>query len=170
MFTIPSGLQDVYEEYVDALIDSPMTGEPCTLEYPAKKIACNNCLPGPFGSGGNIYRAGGPAPFSFGSCVVCQGKGFKEEVTTEDIRLRVYLSINESRQKYNKIIAQLNITDYEAQIIGRMSDLQKIRGANAIILVNQQLGNMKIRTKLVSDPSPWGFSKDKYFNAYVGKI
>jgi hypothetical protein len=170
MFTIPSGLQTVYNEYADSLIESPMVGEPCTLEYPALKTACSNCLPGPLGAGGNVFRTGGPAPFSFGSCPICQGSGFKEQLTTEEVRLRVYLSTNESRQKYNQVIASLNITDYEAQIIGYMKDLPKIRRANAIILINEQLGNVKIRTKIVSDPTPWGFDKKRYFNAYVGKI
>ena len=166
---IPESLQVTYDEAMDALFTSEMTSEDCDIEYPPKKEACTNCLPGPMGSGGNVYRNGGPAPFSFGLCPLCQGKGFKETAATESVRLRVHFVSDNSKQKAYKKIANINIEDYEAQIIGYMSDLTKIKRAESIILVTQNKGNHKIKCRLISEPIPWGFGRGRYFSAYVGK-
>jgi len=168
-FEIPSGIKDLYKEAVDALLVSELTSEPCTVVYPPKKQTCENCLPGPMGSGGNVYRSGGPIPFSFGLCPYCQGKGFKETESTDTVRLRVYFVTDRSKQEVFSKIANINFDKYDAQIIGHMSDLQKIKRANYILLVDQHQGQKKIKCKLIGEANPWGFGKDLYFSAYVGK-
>jgi hypothetical protein len=168
-FEIPSGLKDLYKDAVDALLISELTSEPCTIVYPPKNEACINCLPGPMGSGGNVYRAGGPRPFSYGVCPYCQGRGFKEVESSEIIRLRVYFVNDRSKQELFAKIANVDFERYDAQIIGHMADLQKVKRANYLLLVNEHQGQKRIRCKLVGEANPWGFGKDLYFSAYVGQ-
>jgi hypothetical protein len=171
MISIPSGIETVYKQAVDALLTSELTSESCSVYYPPKKVACNNCVPGPFGgSGGNTYRSGGPAPFSFGQCPLCQGKGFKESETSDTIRLRVYFIRQDNRLKTFNEQANINFDQYDAQIIGYTADLPKVNRANYLTLVDQEKGNQTIKVRLITSPVPWGFGKDKYFTAYVAKI
>jgi hypothetical protein len=165
---IPSELKGFYKEAVDALMLSELTSEECEIVYPPKHTQCDNCLPGPMGSGGNVYRNGGPRPFAFGLCPYCQGRGFKEEESTETIRLRVHFVTDRSKQELYAKINSINIEVYDAQIIGYMDDLPKIKRASRILLVNQNAGHKRISCKVIGEPNPWGFGKDLYFSAYVG--
>jgi hypothetical protein len=169
MISIPSSLQTLYNQGVDALLASDMTSEVCQIVYPPKKVQCVNCLPGPLGQGANVYRSGGPAPFNFGSCPVCQGKGYKEEETKADVRLRVYFASDRSKTENYKVLANLKVDDYEAQLIGYMTDLVKIKRADHIMLVKNNGGNQSIKCRLIGEPVPWGFDKNRYFSVYVGK-
>ena len=167
--SIPSGLKDLYKEAVDALLLSELTSEECTIVYPPEHTQCDNCLPGPMGSGGNVYRAGGPRPFTFGICPYCQGRGFKEDEQTDLIRLRVYFVTDKSKQELFAKINSISIEAYDAQIIGHMDNLPKVKRANHILLINQNAGHKRISCKLIGEPNPWGFGKDLYFSAYVGQ-
>lgn len=167
--SIPSGLKDLYKEAIDALLLSELTSEECEVVYPPKNEQCINCLPGPMGSGANVYRSGGPRPFTFGVCPYCQGRGFKETESTETIRLRVYFATDRSKQELYSKIASIDFEKYEAQIIGHMDDLPKVKRANYFLLVNQNAGHKRVRVKLIGEPNAWGFGKDLYFSAYVGQ-
>lgn len=166
---IPSELKALYKETVDALLLSELTSEECEIVYPPKKSQCENCMPGPMGSGSKVYRNGGPRPFSFGICPHCQGRGFLATENSDTIRLRVYFVTDRSKQEVFSKIANVDFEKYDAQIIGHMDDLPKIRRANYILLVNQNAGHKRIRCKLIGETNPWGFGKDLYFSAYVGQ-
>jgi hypothetical protein len=167
MISIPSELKNLYKDAVDALLVSELTSEECQLYYPPKNEQCINCMPGPFGTGGNVYRPGGPRSFTFGVCPYCQGTGFKETEVTETIRLRVFFANDRTKQGLYAKIANVDFERYEAQIIGYMSDLSRVKRADKIVLVSQ--GKQRISCKLIGEPIPWGFGKDLYFSAYVGK-
>jgi hypothetical protein len=169
MISIPSELKNLYKDAVDALLTSELTSQECEVVYPSKNEQCINCLPGPMGAGTNVYRAGGPRAFTFGVCPYCQGKGFKSVESSELIRLRVFFTVDRSKQEVYAKLAGVNFERYEAQVIGYMADLVKIKRATHIILVSKHAGNKRIKCKIVGEPNPWGFGKDLYFSVYVGQ-
>jgi hypothetical protein len=167
--SIPSELKDLYKDAVDALLLSELTSEECTVVYPPKNEQCINCFPGPMGSGSNVYRSGGPRPFTFGVCPYCQGDGFKTVSSTDTIRLRVFFASDRSKKELYAKLGNVPFERYEAQIIGHMDDLAKVKRADHLILVTQHSGNKRISCKLLGEPNPWGFGKDLYFSAFVGQ-
>lgn len=161
-FTIPSTLQASYFEMADSLLVSDMTSSVCTIHYPPQKTECINCTPGAFGHT-NQYRVGGPIPFSFGVCPACQGSGAKDVETTENVRLRIYIS----NRKFQELPE--NFEDFSGYIIGFNSDLEKVRKANYIEIISKNTLYHLLRFKLASQPVPWGFGKSRYFRCDISR-
>ena len=85
---IPDSVYAKFNEAVDAMISE--FGVACTLVYPAKRVACSNCITDTIGRrSGNRYRTGGPIPFARGMvCPYCGGSGNEEdfdEIKGDDI-------------------------------------------------------------------------------------
>lgn len=159
---IPNGLWDKYNEACEFFLESDYTSRECTIVYPPKRESCVNCVKPVGMSSTNVYRHGGPAPFNFGDCPLCGGNGYKENETTDTVRLRIYWS----RQDWIRIAGSIVSPDAEAMIIGYMSDLNKIRQASHIILAEDN--NEEIyRAIITGQPKPWGFGKNRYFVAFV---
>jgi len=108
------------------------------------------------------YKTGGPAPFTFGVCPWCGGKGFKQELETETIKLRVYWD----RKSWLKIGVPINIPDGSVQAIGFLTDLPKIKKSQKIILNSQQSAYIKWEYTLFGEPIPHGFKRDRYIITY----
>ena len=161
-FTVPDGLLDKYYEIADFFINNDIIGRRCTIVYPPKREGCINCIVRPVGtSSTNVYRHGGPMPFSFGKCPMCGGNGYKETEVFDYIRLRVYWN----RADWITKGRALHIEDAEAMAIGFMSDLPKLLRAIEIILVTGQ--KPEHRMVLTGKPHPHGFGRDRYFVAYL---
>ena len=159
--TIPSAFFNKYIEACDFFIDNDNIGKQCTLVYPSRKIACDNCVTNNIGgSSTNSYRHGGPAPFNFGRCPLCGGNGYHEEEITDTIRLRIYWE----HRDWIKV-SSVSFPDADVQIIGYLSDLPKLRRANEIILLNPKYGSW--RTVLAGEPFPHGFGKNRYFMGFL---
>jgi hypothetical protein len=162
---IPRGLIDKYYEAADLFINSDIIGRKCTLIYPPKREQCTNCVIKPVGaSSTNIYRNGGPMPFTFGGCPLCGGNGYKESEVFDYIRLRIYWNRADWITK-GKV---LNIEDAEVMAIGFMSDLPKLLRAIEIVLITNQ--EPKHRMVLTGKPHPHGFGRNRYFVAYMKGI
>lgn len=159
-FTIPSELLTSYNEAVDALLSSDMTSYNCLVHYPPIKSACVNCDSGPFGNG-SVYRAGGPNPFSFGVCPVCQGAGFKNTEVTESLRLRVYLAAKKFKETPEKVDNSIGY------VIGFLNDLDKIKRANFIEIIAENTNHHMLRFRLSGSILPWGFGKTRYFRCDI---
>lgn len=162
-FTIPSGLQSLYQEYADSLLISDMTSSQCKLVYPGKREECPNCTFNSFGgTSTNVYKSGGPQPFNFGVCPLCGGAGYKEKETTENVRLRIYWS----RRDWRKVGIDVQIPDAEVMTIGYLSDLPKCEQADEIVIPSGQSGYHNWSFELAGEPFPHGFGKDRYFVAF----
>ena len=157
-----------YTAVIDDLMESELTSEQCKVYYPAKKVECSNCVPGPFG-GSNIYKNGGPAPFDFGICPLCQGKGFKEEETFDTIRLRVHFfkETGEGAKKFEKTI--VNNPDFKAQIYGYLTDVPKVNKADYLVLCSAHTNYIAVKCRLQTAPTNWGFGKDRYFTCNLSR-
>ena len=160
--SIPTAFWDKYYEACDFFLDDTHIGRECTIVYPPKRTACVNCT-NPVGSTTtNVYRHGGPAPFSFGSCPLCGDNGYKEEESTDTLQLRVYWS----RADWLRIAGSIVADDADVMIIGYMTDVTKVRRASNIILASDN-NESQYRATVTGKPTPWGFGRNRYFIAFL---
>lgn len=164
-FLVPQELLDDYEWITDALIDAPM-GHPCLLIYPPIASECTNCL---FdidsGHSANIYRTGGPIPFTNGTiCPICGGIGQSLLPHEDTIRLRVYWS----QKDWVKIQIPINLPNDSAQIIGYITDLTKLEQANEIVL-ESNIPNRRWTMKRSGQAVPWGLQR-RYFVQFLSRM
>ena len=161
--TVPDSLFDKYREAADFFIDNDNIGRDCTVVYPPKRTSCVNCIVKPIGANTtNVYRHGGPMPFSFGNCPLCGGNGYKEVEYTTTVRLRVYWS----RQDWLRIASSLVVEDADVMIIGYMADLPKVNRAIELRLADGN-NEAEYRATLTGKPMPWGFGRNRYFIAFM---
>jgi hypothetical protein len=159
-FSIPSGIFSLYYEVVDEFIDNPYIGESCTLVFPPKLVSCANCTTVNFGGvSKNVYAHGGPMPFNTGVCPLCGGNSIKEEDVTDTINLRIYYRTKD----WIKVVG-INFPQADAQIIGYLSDLPKLKRALKIILLSSWT------CTLSGEPFPHGFGKDRYFVGFLKRV
>jgi len=157
--SIPDSVYTTYEEAVDYMIGN--FGINCRINYPPIKIECPNCyynsLPGVGAS--NVYRVDGPYPFTIGLCPYCNGEGFKETVTTENIKVRVYFD----KKTWNKILPNIGVKNGDALIIGYMKDTPKFQNMSFIQLATDVEGYGSKNYTLATNILPWGIKKRRYF-------
>ena len=159
MVNIPQEIFDLYNETVDDMINSNF-GVNCKIVYPPEREQCNNCVYDSIGrKSANRYAHGGPAPFNFGVCPVCGGEGYKEVESSETIKLRVYYEM----KSFIKLAGMVEIPDGSVQVIGFLSDQDKIRQSNRIILNSDMEGVAGNVYEKLSEPVPHGFRKNRYF-------
>lgn len=164
-FVIEESLIDEHEWVADAFIDGP-TGQICTLVFPAIDSECPNCLFDPTTKrSANIYRTGGPYPFTNHTvCPLCDGEGRRTQPSTDTIRLRVYyggMEVNAAMKIMQALPAGFGSPDGLIYIIGYMSDKAKFDRADYLMLLNQ--ANFEQKAEKASKPVPWGFRKNRYF-------
>jgi hypothetical protein len=114
----------------------------------------------------NRYLHGGPMPFTFGSCPMCGGAGFKALTQTATIQLRLYFSPKDWR----KLGISVNKPESSVVVIGYMSELSKLKRANHLLLVSDIQKYNTWKYQLASEPLPHGFQKDRYFIATLEQI
>lgn len=167
MFNLDSGFFANYFAVGDELIDNSYIGKSCTVYYPEKQIECPNCLTvDVYGAGGsNMYRQGGPAPFSFGVCPLCGGKGFKAEVESANLKLRVYGDMRD----WVKIGKAVEVPIGRVQVIGKMGDSVKLTRAEKILVFSDKTEFARLTYTLASKIMPHGFG-GKYFIAYLDLV
>ena len=167
---ILSQAKTLYDDIHTQLINSSEVGVNVTLYYPPTYVDCSNCQ---LSSYGIIYKTGGPAPFTLGSCPLCASATCKKEVeNSEVIKLRVY-SVDPtsfSRSNFKKMGISVERPEGELLSIGFMSDLLKVRSANyAVFYSDNQPSTGSMRYKLAGDPRPHGIGKDTFFFCFWEK-
>lgn len=163
-FTIPSGIFQQYYDVVDELIDNSYTSKTCTIVFPPIIVDCNNCTTVYFGGiSKNVYENGGPAPFNLGNCPICGGNGKKELASTDTINLRVYYKTKDWVK-----VANINIPNADAQVIGYLTDLPKLRRAQRVEITDPS-GILVWRCSLSGEPYLHGFG-NRYFVAFLKRI
>lgn len=162
-FSIPSGVWQAYYDVCNQIfLGDDHFSRLCTLYYPPIKEACANCTTQWMGGvSKNVFQHGGPAPVSSSDCSYCAGNGYREKEVTETVRLRIYWNKKDWIKTGNIVVA-----DGTAQIIGKITDLPKIRQCNEIHIVSEQR-ELEIRAKLISQPVFHGFGKNQFFVAYI---
>lgn len=156
MSLIPNNIFDDYYKVVDELLANEYTST-SVVYYFQKKLACPNCLEGAT----NVYRPGGPIPFSVGVCPYCGGKNHVyEQTTSSGRRLRVYYNKKEWIQ-----LGSIEFVDGMVQIRGYSSDIPTIKQCDKMKFFKDH----DVFYKLNSTPFPYGFG-ERYFIAYCVKV
>ena len=159
MVNIPQEVFDLYNSVVDDMINSNF-GVNCKVIYPPTRVFCSNCVYDSIGrKSANKYVHGGPAPFNFGICPICGGSGYKEIESNTTIKLRVYYET----KSFIKLAGMVDIPDGTVQVIGFLSDVNKIRNANRIILNSDLEGVAGNVYERLTEPVPHGFKRNRYF-------
>lgn len=160
-YKLPSQVFSTYKSVVDAMI-SDNFGVNCQIQYPSEKTVCTNCVFNSFtGKSSNIYKAGGPIQFTNGICPYCNGDGYTDSTVTEIIKLRCYYEV----KHWIKLPVNFNYPAGTVQTIGFIKDLEKCKRANYIILNSDKNDRFNSSYRLLSEPVPHGFGRDKYFIA-----
>lgn len=166
---IPNGIFKQYYEVVDELLENSATSFSCRIYYIPTISECTNCVFS-YGTASNVYKAGGPVPFSFGICPVCNGKGTLEIDQTEDIRLRIH-EYTASRQSQNYKLLNKNIQNPEGvfEIRGKKEDIPKLLKSQKILITSNDTRFSNLFYKLISEPMPHGFGY-QYFYALIERV
>ena len=156
-FRVPSTLIDKHEWMADSLIDD-IPGLTCTLIYPRKQAECDNCSLDPMtGRSTNVYKVGGPIPFTnFQVCPRCNGEGHLTSPATDTIEARIYWE----PKSWVDIGIKVAKPDNTAMMIGYLTDLTKIKKANKISVEGYYY------TRL-GEAVPHGFRRNRYFIQYI---
>ena len=163
-FEIPSLLIDEHEWLADSFIDGE-TGTDCTLVYPPSDTECPNCLFDPqTGESANIYKDGGPMPFTdHTTCPWCNGFGRGQTPVEESIRMRVYyggMEVNAAMRQFNMATQLAQDPDGLVFVIGYMNDRPSFERCDSIVIHDTKMSRK-------SKALPWGFRKNRYFAAML---
>lgn len=163
MVSIPSGAFNIVNEVIQDLFEKPVT-----LVFPARREDCPNCKLTTMGYGRSIsmYTSGGPIPFERGQpCPWCNGKGYKEIESTEDINARIY----RTRGKWRSYDAKMRLPEGSIEIIVRQIDLPKILQAGYLIprdLNIDDYGEQKFYRAGEAKPSGFPQNHQFYYSLY----
>jgi len=152
---IPSWVFEKYNDIVDDMISSDF-GVNCTVYYKDENIPCDCNL------NHNVY--GGTHSITSFSCSYCGGSGFKQQETSEVIKLRIYFD-----KKYWLKIGSVDTPDGSVQVFGFLNDMDKVMSGEYIIL-NSDASNSVLKYKLFGEPQIHGFKKNRYFIAFLNRV
>jgi len=159
-FDIPNELIELHEWICDEFIDGPF-GHISTLVYPPKKTECPNCKISPStGRSSNIYKSGGPQPFTnHTTCPWCGGVGRQSLAQTDSIRLRTYWNPKD----WTKFGIKVENPEGLVMVIGYMDDYPKLERAKEVVIDSNIAGIRRLTCKRSGEMKPWGFRQARYF-------
>ncbi len=140
--SIASAIFDKWREFGEYLLTDDNFSCDCILNYPPIPITSSSTSSNSLsGNPGNVFQTGQPAPFNFGENPYEGGETFKDNTTTQTIRLRVYFD------KRNWIkIGNIALPAGAIQVIGKMADLAKFKSAISVKIFNSKAAvNMTYR-------------------------
>lgn len=142
----------------------------CTLIYPPTRQQCPNCVQNPFSHhGGNVYKSGGPVPFTGGLCPICNGENFKVVENTESIQLQVAWQVKGFLDLFKqKAIAQAPKTFIQIKALN--TDLPKIIQSIEFIINTPLTPYIRYRFTKASEAIPSGIRQNKYCYLLLERI
>jgi formylglycine-generating enzyme required for sulfatase activity len=155
-----TGLKNIYNEQMDALLANTGLATKCLLNYGiTKKDLCPNCIYDPaLKKSANKYKIGGPKPFVDGRiCPYCNGLGSHGLVKIEPIYLAV---IWDYKYWINKPINIQNPTGF-IQTICSKALLDKIKKAKDLTVIYSTVNSNPL-FKLSEEPNPAGLGDNNY--------
>jgi hypothetical protein len=168
-----------YNSCIDALIDN--LGVISTIVFPSLRSDCPNCELNPLSKvSANIYRAGGPNPFTNGmQCPYCEGRGWTESDSTTTFRAMVvydpkgyWLTSLRGRQTGANIMEnmQWRVPDGIIQVVGYLTDLPNIERGNYYLINSAQQGLERNKYKRYGDATIEGLGQNKYFFQFMERM
>lgn len=165
-FIIPSDIFDDAEWMTDGLIDSD-TGNSCLLVYPPIASECPNCIFDLASQrSSNIYKAGGPIPFTNGTiCPYCGGEGRSLLPSNETIKVRAYFDA----RSFVNVPPGFVGTAGQAQIIGYFTDVPKFNRATFLLLFSNLSQTLRQKYERSGPAIAYGF-RGRYFTMLLNRI
>lgn len=166
IFTLTEDIKKIARDSIDDLINQ--LGKDCRLVYPPVMTPCGNCVYDAIGQkSSNRYLHGGPIPFSFGTCPMCNGAGFRAENSTEIIKM---LCTIEPKNWFIPV-ANVRIPDCDLQTKGYLSQVTKVLQCTEMIIQPQIEASLRQKFKLASAPTDVGnIIQGRYFVAMWTRI
>lgn len=138
LFTLTPAIKSITQQALDDLITE--LGRDCLLIYPGIMKPCS--------CSGNTWHTGGSVPIS-ALCLLCNGSGLREEITTEIIKMSV---VNDPIKFWRKLPRNIQVPDGIIQTKCYAADVIKIRQAREM-QVNPSVDNLtRNRYKIMSEP------------------
>lgn len=166
---INSTFKQIFKQQIDSMFGQDGLSLPCKLiSQDKKKSKCPNCIVDPItGKSSGRYKTGGDISFPYGQiCPVCNGVGFKFNVSEDTIDLLVIYDY----KKWINFNTNLNISEGMIQTVAKFTDLYKLQKANTLIVdisVPYLPSNEYIRE---SDIHPIGLGNSDYLYIYWKKV
>lgn len=122
----------------------------CQAIYGGSKYQdCANC------TNGNVYTSGGPAPFTFGVCPVCQGTAKIEVEATENVSLApIY-----ANHTLTPLASHFNIQnpDCDLMTVSLIATYPVLKRVKELIVNTDIITYVKGRYERAANPEPCGF-------------
>lgn len=160
---ITSEFKNLFTDAIDSLLAENSLSVPCKLFYSgeANSKLCSNCEYDTISKlSANIYKSGGPVPFTNGHiCPVCMGVGYITSDSSEIIHMAV---IFDSKFFVNWSTKAVDIPAGIVQTICDIKYMSKIKNANEVSFDTNlsQYGNAIYAR--AGDPTPVGLGINKY--------
>ena len=117
----------------------------------------------------NIYKIGGPIPFTQGNCPYCYGLGVITTDHTVSLNLVVLWNYKDWIG-WNGVPDHTNVPFGQAQTLSKLSTLSNIKSAKELIIDTDMSAYVKHRFERTSEPNPIGFGSDDYIVANWKRI
>lgn len=153
-------LKPIYQNAIDAILDSTGLTVPCRFYYGSKPAACPNCLIDPIGKkSANKYNGTGPTPFPDSTiCPVCAGLGLLAGMSTDSFPLAIIWNYKD----WIDVGVHVDDPGGYVQSISSISILPNIRQATEMIMDTNIEQYQRNRFQLFGEPNPAGFGQDTY--------
>lgn len=156
-------------EAFDWLIDE--LGKNCTLVYQPIQTECPNCQQDTAtGRSSNIYKFGGPIPFTEGICPYCSGAGYISTEQTEVIKLRlIWKEKDVALPNYSPYVGKATIPVFAPggtlETRGYMRDIPKIQRTTFLLAQNPLDGYKHWRYERLTEPGDnFAIIQNRYFS------
>jgi hypothetical protein len=136
---------------------------PCTLIHKATKTPCSDCGGVTIGGlPGNFTQAGLPVPVFSQVCPFCGGTGYKEETTTEEVKMQINVDPKGFLATFKPLIIEAPQNFMETK--ARLEDMPAILKCSEMIINNLLQGWANNKYSRASGPVPSGMFQNKFFH------
>lgn len=159
---ITSEHKTLFTDMIDALLEDTALTVPCKLIYGNTKFTeCDNCILDVLSKkSANIYRVGGPIPFTSGQpCPRCDSVGF---IPVESFDEDVYMGVIWDYKKWIGFDSRIRSPEGLVQTLTKITLLPKIKRAKEVIFNTDIEGYKHHRFIREGEPTPLGWGNDSY--------
>jgi hypothetical protein len=150
----------VFNQAITALLEGAMVD--CLAEYTPSFSDCSNCEYDPISKqSSGVYKEGGPNPFRFGKCPICNGAGRIPTKNTETLQL---MPIWDYKKwfNYSALEARTLLSQGFVQTMSLIDTYDRIKNTKSVTL-DVSLNSMKpTKFEREGEPSPIGMGANKF--------
>jgi len=156
----------LYNDAVNTMIND-INKTKCKIFFPANKSECSNCslVTISSSSSNNVYKPGGPIPFTTGICPYCNGAGFKEIFHSEEVYFRCYLN----KKDWRKFGSSIVIENSDCMMLGNIEYINMINQCEYIQIFSDQTNIKEMKYKLSCEPFKYGLG-DSFFCFFIKRV